>query len=165
MKKAIILKLWGKQMDVVIFRLNIEIFFSDYSGNGSSHIFSASLWKCHLKIPRDARINAFAGLAIKSNENRWMTQDAVRSWYVYSILIRGAYKRDLRRNWEELVQRLLRTVEHHNITIFSLRYQKYTILRLISAIRRNVFLCHVLSSYLPGFFYIKCLNQLNSILI
>lgn len=121
MKESNYLKIMGKANGRSYIQTeywDIEIFFSNYSGNGSSHIFFASLWKCHFKILHDARINAFAGLAIKSNENRWMTQDAVRSWYVYSILIRGAYKRDLRKNWEELVQRLLRTVEHHNITIF-----------------------------------------------
>lgn len=33
-------------------------------------IFFANLWKYQLKIPRDARVNAFAVPAIKSNENR-----------------------------------------------------------------------------------------------
>jgi len=62
--------------------LNIDMFFR-YPDNGRFHIFSASLWKCRLKIPRDARVNAFASPAIKSNENRWMTQGAMRSWYVF----------------------------------------------------------------------------------
>jgi hypothetical protein len=89
-------------------------------------VFSASLWNCRFKIPRDARVrkNAFFAPTIKSNENRWVTQGAVRSRYVFDIYpqptsISGISEGN-EENWSSLVKI---TVERHSMTT-PLRYQQ-----------------------------------------
>lgn len=94
------------------------------------HILSASLWNYRLKIPRDARVNAFFAPAIKSNENRWMTQGAIRSWYVFDTYpwptnINGISK-EMKENWSSMpkiiVERRIMTTPlryHQNYFIYS----------------------------------------------
>lgn len=85
------------------------------------HIFSASLWNCRLKIPRDARVNAFFAPTIKSNENRWVTQGAVRSRYVFDTYPKNinGISEGMKENWSSLLKI---TVQCHIMTT-PLRYQ------------------------------------------
>lgn len=130
-----------------------------YPSDDRFHVFSASLWNCRLKIPRDARVNAFFAPAIKSNENRWVTQGAVRSRYVFDTYPWPTNINGISEGIEENWSSLLKITVEYRIMTTPLRYQQ-SYFMIYSSDKTEIFRFYVLQNYIVS--HTRCLNSTTS---